>query len=98
MNYNVTMQRVHETIVAVEKQEVLHACACVHAGVCMRIRVYGLANPARNAYAPYCDVISDPSVSTTFFDIISETVRFSERKKKAIEYQMCVFIFSTTFV
>jgi hypothetical protein len=31
----------------------------------------GLANPACNAYAPYCNVICSPSVSTVFFDIIS---------------------------
>jgi hypothetical protein len=79
--YNVTMRRVHETIVAVEKQYVLHIGLCVrmlaciwvpgHLGVCMRIRAYSLANPARNAYAPYCYVICGPSVSTIFFDIIS---------------------------
>ena len=51
----------------------VRACICVpgRVGVCMRIRAYSLANPARNAYAPYCDVICGPSVSTTFFDIIS---------------------------
>ena len=55
------------------------ARACVRAcmwvpkrvGVCMRIRAYSFANPARNAYAPYCDVICGPSGSTIFFDIIS---------------------------
>ena len=50
-------------------------CVCMwvpeREGVCMRIRAYSLANPARNAYAPYCDVICGPSMSTIFFDIIS---------------------------
>ena len=55
------------------------ACACVRVciwvprrvGVCTRIRVCSLAKPARNAYAPYCDVLCGLSVSTIFFDIIS---------------------------
>jgi hypothetical protein len=65
--YNVTLRRDLETIVAVEKQQVLHiACfACMRVpgseGMCMRIRAYSLANPARDAYVPYCDVICGPS-------------------------------------
>jgi hypothetical protein len=39
-------------------------------GVCMRICVYSLDNPACKADAPYCDICG-PSVSTIFFDIIS---------------------------
>jgi hypothetical protein len=35
------------------------------------------------------------SGSTIFFDITSQTVRFSE---KVAEHKMCVLIFSTTFV
>jgi hypothetical protein len=66
-----------------------------HVGMCMCIRAYSLANPARNAYAPYCDVICGPSVSTIFFDIISQTVRFSE---KVTERKMFILLFSTTFV
>ena len=63
-------------------------CACLgvracmwankRVGVCMRIRAYSLANPARNANAPYCDVICGPSLCTTFFDI-SQTMRFLEK-------------------
>ena len=74
-------------IVAVEKHYVLlialrvHACILVsgRVGVCMRIRACDLANPACNAYAPYCDVIYGPLFSTVFFDIVSQTVRFSEK-------------------
>jgi hypothetical protein len=78
-------------------------CACVRVracmwvtwrvGVCMRITACHLANPVCNAYAPRCDVISGPSVSTQFFDIISKTARFSE---KISEHKMCVMIFPTT--
>jgi hypothetical protein len=54
----------------------VHACACVRVGIRARERVHAhacnsVANPARNAYAPYCDVICGPSVSTTFFYIMS---------------------------
>ena len=41
---NVTLRRVHATIIAVEKQYVLCVCVCV----------CSLRYPARNAHAPYC--------------------------------------------
>ena len=80
--HNVTMRRVRETIVGVENKYYIlvsvfmRACACVRAGARARGRVRAhkscsLANPACNAYAPCCDVIFGPSVSTIFFDIIS---------------------------
>ena len=80
---NVALRSVHESIVAVEKKSIIHwsVCAALHVracmwvprrvGVCLHIRAYSLANPACNAYGPYCDVICDSSVSTTFFDILS---------------------------
>jgi hypothetical protein len=78
--YNVTLNRVHGTTVTVEKQYYLLVCACVRvcAGVCVgtRARAHELTwmytcLPPCKAYAPYCDVIFGPSVSTTFVDIIS---------------------------
>jgi hypothetical protein len=60
----------------------------------MRKRACSLANPANNARAPYLDIICSRSVSTKIFDIMSKTVRFSE---KVFEYKMCVLSFSTTF-
>ena len=77
----------------------MNARACVRVlglvGVCMRIRPCSLANPARNAYAPYCDVICGPSVSTTI-STLSHIRR--DFRKKVTEYTMCVLIFSTTDV
>ena len=62
-------------------------------GVCMLVSACSLAYPAYNAYAPYCEVIFDPSFSTIFSDIISQTEKFSE---KIIEHKICVLIFYTT--
>jgi hypothetical protein len=68
--YNVTMRRVHKTIVAVEKQQVLHIRLCVCVCVCVCVFACNLAYPACNAYAPYC-VVCGLSGSTIFFDITS---------------------------
>ena len=84
--YNVTLRRVRESLLPWKSNKyywLVCVCACAYVrvralmwvpgslGVCMRIRACSLTNPACNAYAPYCDVIYGPSVSTTFFDIIS---------------------------
>ena len=72
--YNVTLGCVHKTIVAVEKQQVLHIDSlCVHVGTraCECTHAYSLTNLAHNAYAIYCDIICGPSVSNIFFYIIS---------------------------
>ena len=63
-------------------------------GVCMRIHVYSFANPARNAYAPYCDVIYDRS--PLYFSTLSH--KRCDFRRNVIEHKMCVFIFSTAFV
>jgi hypothetical protein len=46
---------------------VLYVCACACAYACACVYAY----PALNSYAPYCDVIGDPSDCATFFHIIS---------------------------
>jgi hypothetical protein len=82
-------------------------CACVPAciwlpgrvGVCMRRSACGLDNPACNAYASYCDVICDPSVSTIFFRIINDAI-FGEKKMfwniKCL-FSFCLQLLSKTF-
>jgi hypothetical protein len=58
---------------------ITYLCLCVcggggvpgRVGVYMCVRVCSIAYPARNAYAPYCDVICGPSGSTIYFNIIS---------------------------
>ena len=85
-------------IVAVEKQQELLIDLCVRAcmlvayrmGVCMRMNACSLANLAWNAYAPYCDVVCDLSLSTIFFGIISNGATFG---KKLLNIK-CVFSFS----
>jgi hypothetical protein len=47
--YNATLTHVHGTIVALEKQQVLHICVCVCVGVCARAR--GRAHGRENVLA-----------------------------------------------
>jgi len=80
--YDVTMRRIRVTIVAVEKQYVLHIlCVC------------GLSYSACKTQAPYCHL--SPVRSTTFFPHYPQTARFSGQK---ILNTKCILTSSTTFV
>ena len=86
--YNVTLRRVRATIVAVEKQWVLH-----NLSVC----ICSLRYPACNAHAPYCHLC--PAVKYFFFCFTFSHKRYDFlQKKKVTEHKMCVLIFSATFV
>jgi hypothetical protein len=67
-------------------------CVCA----CVRARAYSFSYPACNAYAPYFNVIFDPSGCSILFDIISKTAR-SSKKKNVIEHKMC-FDFLYNFI
>jgi hypothetical protein len=66
-------------IVAVEKQYEYYLldCVCVCGNMGAWVCACSLANPACNTNAPYCDIIWGPSVSTRFFNTISQMMRFS---------------------
>ena len=84
--YNVTLRRLPATIVAVEKQQVLHnftVCIC------------SLSYPACNAHAPYCHLGPVPLYSIFPHYLIN--IAIFETKKKVTEHKMWVLIFSTTF-
>jgi hypothetical protein len=74
----------------------LRACMCVpgRVGVCMRRRACSLSNPTCKAFAPYCDVICGPSVSTTFSTLSNKRCNF---RKKAVVLKMCFFHFIYNF-
>jgi hypothetical protein len=59
--------------VRVRKRPGMLDCACA----CVRV---AFTYPACNSYALCCDVIYGLSGPTIFFDIISQKVRFSEKK------------------
>jgi hypothetical protein len=72
--YNVTLRRVRETIVAVEKQLTITDFS-VRVGVYTYTRACSVAYPTRNARAPY-SIVSGLSVSPHIFRhfLINETI------------------------
>jgi hypothetical protein len=64
-------------------------------GVCMRVRVCNLANPARKSYAPYCDVILAPLTQPNFAALSHK--QHNLKKKIVTEHKMCVLTLPETF-
>jgi hypothetical protein len=83
--YNVTMRHVCASIVAVEKQWVLH-----YLGVC----IYSLRYQTRNAYVSYCHLWPVPLYNIFPHYLINSTIL----EKKVTEHKVCVSSFSTTHV
>jgi hypothetical protein len=82
---NITLRGVPITIVAVEKQYLLHILMCV----------CSLSYLVCQAHAHYHTLICGLSVSTMFFHIFSQKAWFLEI---VIEHEICVLTFSTIFV
>jgi hypothetical protein len=79
-NVRITLRRVRETLLPWKSNK-------YYLLVCVCMRACSLANPARNAYTPYCDVTCDSSVSTNFSTLTHKWCDF--RGKKVVEYKMC---------
>jgi hypothetical protein len=83
--YNVTLRRVHESLLPWESNK-YHIFVCV----CMRVRVCSLTYPACSAYAPYCDVICDFRLHQIFRHCLISGAIFG----KTLLNIKCVFWFS----
>ena len=107
--YNVTLKRFRTTIVAVEKQYVLHIVSvCVSACVALV--------PARNAHAPYCNlwpvqlynILPHYLINSTIFEKVLQSIKcvfwsslwllseiFLHYKKNWARYdQKCMLVFT----
>jgi len=84
MHVNLTMRCVRVTMFAEKKAISITYFECVSVGLVIQHLRY--------------IVIHVLSGFAVFFHIISYKTRFSKKKKKVIEYKMCVLIFATTFV
>ena len=84
------MGRLHENIVAVEKQYEYYICVCVS------MLARACTQPYLSSMQRAC-TISAASLSPPYFSTLSHT-RYDFRKKKVIKHKIYVFNLSTTFL
>jgi hypothetical protein len=94
--FNVTLTRVHGTIVAVKKSKFyicLCVCVCVCVCVCARARtIAGVFSSMPRSDA----ILSSSSLPPPNISTLSH--KRHDFREKVTEHKMCVLIFSTTFI
>jgi hypothetical protein len=83
--YNITLRHVRETIVAVEKEKKIACCKCV---------VGLIIQHAKHMHSVILTSVAYPAIPFFPYYLMYGTI-FG---KKVIEHEMCVLIFSTSFV
>jgi hypothetical protein len=100
------MRRVRESLLPWKSNKYyLLVCVCMRSracvwvagrvGVCMRIRACSLANTACKVYAPF---VTSCVVSRSLPNVSTLSHKRWDFRKTVTEHEMCVLIFSTTFV
>jgi hypothetical protein len=93
----------NRTILLLWKSSKYYILVCL----CMHISAYSVANPARNAYAPYCDVINGAIFGKkvtehkmcVFIFSITFVYNISHSKKNLARYrQKCRHVFMYSYV
>ena len=98
--YNLKLRHVLETIVVVEKQQVLHISLCVC--VCALVLVHGRGRvllhvqPSLYIIQRACVILSASFLAPTHFSTLSH--KRHDFGEKVAEHKMCVLIFSTNFI
>ena len=64
----------------------------------MYVGGYSLTYPACNAHAPYCHLWPGRLYNVIPHYLINGKIFEKEKKKKVIEYKLCVSIFSTALI
>jgi hypothetical protein len=100
---NGTLRRVYETIVTVEKQQVLHICVCVCVCACVSPGAWACACACVHValfiqHATFMrhivmSFVPPPLAAPYFFTLFHKQHNF--RKKNVVAHKMCNLIFTT---